>query len=203
MTKIFKATIIDIIVAFLITIITIGGIYLSLGQEIENAVQLINLVAIKKESKGIIEPIKIDTEKKLLDKYPAYGTKYATIEIPKINKTLPVYVGDSLDVLKNGVGHSTGSYFPGEGGSIVYMGHNTKDQFHEFSELEIGDKIKITTDYGEFNYTIYDMQVIKETEFDKIPIQREEEKLMIYTCYPFTALGHTIYRYVVYANLDI
>ena len=83
------------------------------------------------------------------------------------------------------------------------MGHNTKDQFHEFSELEIGDKIKITTDYGEFNYTIYDMQVIKETEFDKIPIQREEEKLMIYTCYPFTALGHTIYRYVVYANLDI
>ena len=58
MTKIFKATIIDIIVAFLITIITIGGIYLSLGQEIENAVQLINLVAKKKESKGIIEPIK-------------------------------------------------------------------------------------------------------------------------------------------------
>ena len=59
-----------------------------------------------------------------------HTNKYATIKIPKIDVDLPVYYGDSLDVLKKGVGHSSGSYFPGEGGSIIYMGHNSKKMFY-------------------------------------------------------------------------
>ena len=104
--------------------------------------------------------------------------------------------------MKNGVGHSSGSYFPGEGGSIVYLGHNSKKMFRRFSELQIGNEIIVKTDYGEFKYTIYDMQLIKETEFDKLPIQKESEILMVYTCYPFNNIGYTDKRYVVYAKLE-
>ena len=98
--------------------------------------------------------------------------------------------------------YQAGSYFPGEGGSIVYMGHNSKKMFRRFSELQIGDKIKVTTSYGEYNYKIYDMKLIKETEVDKLPIQKDKEILMVYTCYPFNNVGYATQRYVVYANLE-
>ena len=107
-----------------------------------------------------------------------------------------------MELLQKGVGHSTGSYFPGEGGSIVYMGHNSPNIFRRFSELQKGDKITVTTDYGKFTYKIYDMKLIKETEIDKVPIQKEKEILMVYTCYPFNNIGYATKRYVVYANLE-
>ncbi len=202
MLKMMRATIIDIIVALLMVIIIIGGIYLSLGQKIEETVLLINQVAIKKDSVFKQEPIEIDTSSKKLQTYPEYGTQYATIQIPKINVNLPVYFGDTLEILKKGVGHSSGSYFPGEGGSIIYMGHNSQNVFRRFSELQKGNEIKVTTTYGEYNYKIYDMQLVKETETEKLPIQQEKEILMVYTCYPFNNIGYATQRYVVYAELE-
>lgn len=44
------------------------------------------------------------------------------------------------------------------------------------------------------------MQLINETEIDKLPIQKDKEVLMIYTCYPFNNIGYTTQRYVIYAE---
>lgn len=200
MSKLIKATIIDVIVALFITVIVIGGIYLFWGREIDENISIINKVSIDLDNKKE-EVTTINTDN-VIENYPEYGTQYATIEIPKINVNLPVYFGDTLEILKKGVGHSSGSYFPGEGGSIVYMGHNSTKMFRRFSELQIGDEIKVTTSYGEYNYKIYDMQLIKETEVDKLPIQKEKEILMVYTCYPFNNIGYATQRYVVYAELE-
>lgn len=202
MKKAIKATIKDLIVALFFTAIIIIAIYLFLGQKIDNAIQLLNQVAIKVEDSSEQKQTEINTETNKLKNYPAYGTKYATIEIPKIDLKLPVYFGDTLEILKNGVGHSSGSYFPGEGGSIIYMGHNSKNVFRRFSELQKGNEIKITTNYGEYTYKIYDMQLIKETEIEKLPIQKQKEILMVYTCYPFNNIGYATQRYVVYAELE-
>lgn len=200
MKKFIKATIIDVIVALLVLILIIFSIYMCLGQTIEENVLLINQVAIKIENTTEQKEMEMN-ENNRLQNYPEYGTQYATIEIPKIDVNLPVYYGDTLEILKKGVGHSSGSYFPGEGGSIIYMGHNSKKVFRRFSELQIGNEIKVTTSYGEFNYRIYDMQLINETEKDKLPIQKEKEILMVYTCYPFNNIGYATQRYVVYAEL--
>ena len=200
MSKLIKATIIDVIVALFITVIVIGGIYLFWGREIDENISIINKVSIDLDNKKE-EVTTINTDN-LIENYPEYGTQYATIEIPKIDVNLPVYFGDTLEILKKGVGHSSGSYFPGEGGSIVYMGHNSTKMFRRFSELQIGNEIKVTTSYGEYNYKIYDMQLIKETELDKLPIQKEKEILMVYTCYPFNNIGYATQRYVVYAELE-
>lgn len=202
MVKVLKATIIDLIVAFLIIVILMGGINLLYGQKVKEAFSLINKVSIDIENKQEVGKTEINIEEKKLINYPEYGTQYATIEIPKIDVNLPVYFGDTLEILKKGVGHSSGSYFPGEGGSIVYMGHNSRKVFRRFSELQKGNEIKITTSYGEYTYKIYDMQLIKETELDKIPIQKEKEILMVYTCYPFNNVGYATQRYVVYAELE-
>lgn len=201
LTQAVKATISSIIVALFITGALILVIYLFLGQEIGKVFSLVNKVSITIDENRTQEQTTIGETNKLKN-YPEYGTKYATIEIDKIGENLPVYFGDTLEVLKKGVGHSSGSYFPGEGGSIVYMGHNSKNTFRRFSELQIGNEIKVTTTYGEYTYKIYDMKLIKETDLDKLPIQDEKEILMVYTCYPFNNIGYTTQRYVVYAELE-
>ena len=197
-----KATISSIIVALFITGLLILVIYLFLGQEIGEIFSLVNKVSITiDENKEVAETIISEEENKLIN-YPEYGTQYATIQIDKIDVNLPVYFGDTLEILKKGVGHSSGSYFPGEGGSIIYMGHNSKKVFRRFGELQKGNEIKVTTNYGEYTYKIYDMKLIKETDTDALPIQKEKEILMIYTCYPFNNIGYTTQRYVVYAELE-
>ena len=197
-----KATISSIIVALFITGLLILVINLFFGQEIGEIFSLVNKVSITiDENKEPVET-KINEEENKLINYPEYGTQYATIQIDKIDVNLPVYFGDTLEILKKGVGHSSGSYFPGEGGSIIYMGHNSKKVFRRFGELQIGNEIKVTTSYGDYTYKIYDMKLIKETETDKLPIQKEKEILMIYTCYPFNNIGYTTQRYVVYAELE-
>ena len=201
LTQAVKATISSIIVALFITGALILVIYLFFGQEIGEIFSLVNKVSITIDENRTQEQTTIGETNKLKN-YPEYGTKYATTEIEKINASLPVYFGDTLEVLKKGVGHSSGSYFPGEGGSIVYMGHNSKNTFRRFSELQIGNEIKVTTTYGEYTYKIYDMKLIKETDLDKLPIQDEKEILMVYTCYPFNNIGYTTQRYVVYAELE-
>lgn len=197
-----KATIRSIIVALLITIVLLLSIKMFFGQKIEEVFGLVNKVSVSKKQSNESEEIVISQEKRKLINYPEYGTQYATIEIDRIGVNLPVYFGDTLEILKKGVGHSSGSYFPGEGGSIIYMGHNSKKMFRRFSELQIGDEIKVTTSYGEYTYKIYDMKLINENELEELPIQKDEEILMVYTCYPFNNIGYATQRYVVYSKLE-
>ena len=194
-----KATIKKIIVAFLIVITFFGLINIFLGRQINLNISLINKMAIDKSAKKE-EIMAIDTNTNKIQNYPEYGTQYATIEIPKIDVNLQVYFGSTLDVLKNGVGHDSASYFPGEGGTIIYMGHNSKNAFRRFSELKKGDEITVKTSYGDFTYKIYDMKLINEKDLDALPIQKDEEILMCYTCYPFNNIGYATQRYVVYAK---
>lgn len=194
-----KATIIDIIVALFVLCTIVFVIRLIFWAKIDETISIVSKISISTDQKEI-KPIEFENKK--LKNYPEYGTQYATIQIPSINVDVPVYFGDTLEILKKGVGHSSGSYFPGEGGSIIYMGHNSKNMFRRFSEVKKGDKITVKTSYGEFNYKIYDMQLIKETETDKLPIQDQKEILMVYTCYPFNNIGYATQRYVLYAELE-
>ena len=70
MKKSVKATIIDVIVALLIVAIIILGIYLSFGQKIEEAILLINQVAVKVDSTFEQKPTQIDTSENRLQNYP-------------------------------------------------------------------------------------------------------------------------------------
>lgn len=200
LVNLIKATIIDLIVALLVTAILYFVLELFFGQEISMAFGIANTISIDTSGNNKKEA-EYDSSNSKLKVYPEYGTQYATIIIPKIDIDLPVYYGDTLEVLKKGVGHSSGSYFPGEGGSIVYMGHNSKKMFKRFSELQLKDTITVKTNYGEFEYKINDMQIVDEKDTEKLPIQTDEEILMIYTCYPFNNIGYATQRYVVYASL--
>lgn len=132
---------------------------------------------------------------------PNVGDRYANLIISKIGVNAPIFFGDSNEIILNGVGHSMASYFPGEGGSVIMCEHNYLNNFNRLQELEKGDIIEIKTGYGDFNYIVVDKQIVHETETYKLPITKEKEQLMIYTCHEMPEeLGQTQYRMVVYAD---
>lgn len=135
-----------------------------------------------------------------LEHYPNFAEQYATLKISKIGVDAPIYFGATDEIIQKGVGHDSGSYFSGENGTIIMCEHDYMNNFKRLGELKNGDIIEIKTDYGDFYYEVYDEQVVLETETDKLPIQKGEEILMLYTCYPVKDMEKTPYRYVVYAK---
>lgn len=135
-----------------------------------------------------------------LKHYPNFAEQYATLKIKKIGIDAPIYFGATDEIILKGVGHDSGSYFAGENGTIIMCEHDYMNNFKRIGELKNGDIIEIKTDYGDFYYELYDEQIVLETETDKLPIQKEKEILMLYTCYPIKDTEKTPYRYVIYAK---
>ena len=178
----------------------IVGVYFILGDTLSNAIFLANRVVII-ETNTTKEPIGFDSVKKRLINYPNFGDVWATINIPKINVSAIVYHGDSMKLLQTGTGHYTGSYFPGEGGTVLIAAHNSSKHFGKIPSLEVGDQIIIEAEYGTFTYEVTDGKVMKATELEKMEFQSQYEELVLYTCYPVTTVGYKTDRYVIHAQL--
>lgn len=195
--KILKAAIISLIVAFLFVFI-ISAMLIKIGNEkFKLATDLLKIITVDEEVQTITPVLEGD----ILLNYPTFGTKYATLKIDTAGIKLPVYYGASYTILKSGIAHDDISYFPGEGGSVIMAGHNFKTFLANLPKAEIGDKIVLETTYGTFEYEIYDTKIVKETATNEVPVQKEKEILMLYTCWPINNIGHASQRYVVYANL--
>ena len=202
---VLKATIKNTIVAFVYIAIIIGIIAIVFGNKISMAISLINTVSIEtgeKNTEKNAQEVKINLENKMLQEYPEYGTQYGKVIIKDLDIDLPLYFGDTLSILRYGVGHSSGSYFPGEGGSIICMAHNTKGFLRRLPEIQVGTKIQINTVYGEYTYTVYETKIVPGTETSAVPVQHDEEILMLYTCYPVNSIGHAKNRFITYSKLD-
>ena len=63
------------------------------------------------------------------------------------------------------------------------------------------DKLtSFVTEYGEYHYTVTGTRVATDTDTTAYDLDATEENLIMYTCYPFDALGYTPLRYFVYAK---
>ena len=197
--KTIEAIIIDIIVAFIGVMAIMLTIKILFGKQIKTAINYVDMISID-TNKDIIKDIKFDEETKTMVVYPEYGTRYGNIKIESLDIALPLYYGDKLSILKNGVGQSSGGYFPGEGGSIICMGHNDRTFLYNLPDIQDDAIIQIDTTYGNFKYQVYDTKIVNMYNVDELPIQKEEEILMLYTCYPVNTLGNKTDRFVVYAK---
>lgn len=199
--KAIKTTVCDIIVVFLLVLIVTMCInifakdYLNEGKRY---IAMFETIASKAQNNG--EKIELDPVKKMLNVKPKYETQYGTITIDKINSSLPLFFGDTNKVLAQGVGQSPNGYFPGEGGTIIVMAHNFDRFYIRLGEVTIGDRIKIETSYGTFNYEVFETKIIKETDTSAMRVQDDEEILYVYTCYPFGNIGYTTERFLVSAK---
>ena len=186
-------------ISFFFASIFILIFYFTLQSKIDFFISLINTTAVKENNEEV--KVSYNFEAKKLLKYPDYGQKYGELSISSINLKLPVYFGDNTKILRKGVGHYAGSYFPGESGTIILAAHNNVGYFNKLDKVSIGDVVNIKTTYGDFSYQIDSFKIIKETDLSAFPIQHNEELLIMYTCYPLSQnYGRTTKRYVVYAK---
>ena len=199
--NILKATINSTIVAFVYVGIILGIIAILFSSKISMAISLINTITIKTEDK-LASEVKIDLSNHRLETKPQYGTKYGTLTIDDLGVELPIYYGDDLSILRYGIGHTFGTYFPGEGGTIVYMAHNTSGFLRKLPEIEIGTKIHISTSYGEYTYTVNETKIVHMSEIEAVDLQDGKEQLILYTCYPVNSIGHATNRFITYSSLD-
>ena len=190
----------QITISFFISSIVVLIVYFCFYEKIDNVLSLVNMITIT-EKQVEKQEVSFDAVKKRLAVYPTWGSIWATIEIPKIKITAPVFHGVTLDIIKYGVGHYSGSYFPGEGGSIILAAHNSRQHFMYIPNLQLGDEVIIKANYGTFTYKVIDSTIIGDRDMASLPIQKDKEILMMYTCWPVNTVGFKSKRYVVYTEL--
>jgi sortase A len=114
----------------------------------------------------------------LLPSTSAYGTSayftaplyyddgsIGTLYVKKLNKTIKVYEGESLENMRKGIGHfgSTSAW----DGNCGFAGHNrgAAAYFSFVKDLAVGDAITYTTKYGTRTYTVYSKVKINEDDY--------------------------------------
>ncbi|MEH7116592.1 class D sortase [Neobacillus vireti] len=131
---------------------------------------------------------------------PKIGATVGILKIPKIKAELAIVEGTDPDDLEKGVGHYKGSYFPGDKGQIVLSGHRDT-VFRKLGELKIGNHLTIQMPYGNYSYEITRTKIVKSTDKSIITLQKQQEELILTTCYPFHYVGNAPKRYIIYAKL--
>ncbi len=134
--------------------------------------------------------------------YPTNGTLYGKIIITHEDEVfdIPLFFGDDASILRRGAGHYKGSSFPGEGSTILVSAHNNT-YFNCLKLLELGDIIEVKTSYGNYKYEVTDLSIKHQNSQNSYDLEAKEENLVLYTCYPFNALGLTSQRYFVSTKL--
>jgi sortase A len=131
--------------------------------------------------------------------FPDYGEEFGELSIESASITSPVINGDGERELLKGIGHYTGSSFPGEGSNVLLAGHANLFLGNLYKAVE-GDTVILDTTYGKYIYKIGTIKVIDRND-NSIAQPSEKEILTIYTCYPFDYIGDPPQRYVIICNL--
>lgn len=134
---------------------------------------------------------------------PKVNTLYAYIRSEEIDLNAPIYYGDSEKLLLKGVGHYIASGLPGEGKPILMGGHDVT-YFAALENVSVGDRIQLSTNYGEYDYIVSNTKITDVTDNSAYDLTEEHETLILYTCYPFGKVTpERSERFFVYADLEV
>ena len=125
------------------------------------------------------------------------GSIMATIEIEKIKVNIPIYHGDSEEVLQKGVGHVSASSLPiGQSTShCVVMGHRglpTARLFTDLDQLEIGDIFSIHIFDEELIYEIDQIKIVLPDNMDDFKFEKDKDYVTLVTCTPYGVNTHRL-----------
>lgn len=128
----------------------------------------------------------------------------ATITIPKITLTLPIYHYCTEMQLENGVGHIYGTSLPiGGEGHCVLTGHRglpSAELFTRLDEIGISDLVQISSLGETLVYRIYSIQTVLPKDVEDIRIEPGKDLLTLVTCTPY---GVNTHRLVITARREI
>ncbi|MFT4414416.1 class D sortase [Fredinandcohnia humi] len=127
------------------------------------------------------------------------GQEIGVLEIPKLDRKLPIIEGTDKEELAKGVGHYIGSALPNQQNQIVLSGHRDT-VFTGFDELENGDLFTVKMGYGTFTYKIVGTKIVDAEDRTVIRSTFPNEELIVTTCYPFEYIGNAPKRYIITAK---
>ena len=127
------------------------------------------------------------------------------IEIPSIHVRLPIYHGESEDVLTKGAAHIEQTSFPVGGNSThacisAHSGFPSQKFFDDIDELKEGDVIFVKILNRTLHYKVYFNEVVEPDNAGKLRIIQGEDILTLVTCYPYGINSH---RLLVHARRTV
>ena len=156
-------------------------------------------VPVEDTSRSPENPDKPDIVKASSFIFPSYEDQFGELIIDDCQIKADLYFGDSWYVLGNGVGIYNGSAIPGYGRTILIAGHNNT-YFNGLKYAKEGQIVKIRTNYGNYQYEITGTKITDNEDRSAYDLAKNEENLIMYTCYPFDTLGLTNLRAFIYAK---
>ncbi len=131
--------------------------------------------------------------------FPLPNTKFGEISIEGTAVSCALIYGDSDAMLHRGACQYAGSSFPGFGSTVLIAGHNNT-YFNSLKDAVPGAIITIKTNYGVYKYRITSSAIKSNDDKSAYDLSSKSENVVLYTCYPFNALGLTSQRYFVYGE---
>ena len=131
---------------------------------------------------------------------PLQGQQVGNLTIGDAKIDTPVFWGDDTHSLAKGAGIYIGSALPGQGKTILIGGH-IDTVFASLKQVKSGDKIKIQTNYGDYEYQVTGHKSAADTDKTAYDLLKTNENLVLYTCgRENDFVGLTSQRYFVYAK---
>lgn len=175
----------------------------ALYPELLEAMQRYNQRIWEEKQSGLCDPWAYEQPSFTLGDYGLTDEIFGVIRIPKLELSMPIYLGATYRHMADGAAHLSQTSLPigGENTNSVIAGHRGwrgASYFRYITELEAGDEVIITNLWGELRYTVVDTRIIAPNDVKQILIQEDRELLTLLTCHPYASGGK--YRYVVYCE---
>ena len=121
----------------------------------------------------------------------------ATLDIPTLSLTLPVYYGTEAETLEKGVGVLEISSLPvgGKGTHTVLCGHSGLSTAKLFSDLELlkeGDRFSINVMGDTLTYMVDQITTVLPEDLSQLEIDPEQDYCTLLTCTPFGINTHRL-----------
>lgn len=127
------------------------------------------------------------------------------IEIPSIKIYLPIYHGESEDVLRKGAAHLENTSFPigGKDTHTVLSAHSgfpSQKFFDDIDKLENGDLIYIHTLNTTLTYSVLNSEIVNPNDTSQLEIVFGKDLLTLVTCYPYGVNSHRLLIHAEHIN---
>ncbi len=122
------------------------------------------------------------------------------IQIDKIDVSLPVLQGATVENLNIGAGTITGTAPIGEKGNTGIAAHRSFTygrQFNRLDEIELGDIVNVETIDGSWDYEVFDISIVVPEDVSVLEPMEDESIITLITCEPMYDPTH---RLIVHAK---
>ena len=121
----------------------------------------------------------------------------ATLDIPALSLTLPVYYGTEAETLEKGIGVLEISSLPvgGKGTHTVLCGHSGLSTAKLFSDLELlkeGDWFSVNVMGDTLTYMVDQITTVLPEDLSQLEIDPEQDYCTLLTCTPFGINTHRL-----------